>query len=138
MDAAPPLAERILEQTTDAVVYADAQGTIARWNAAAAALFGFGAAEAIGRNLDLIIPEHLRAAHWRGFDAALAAGRTRLGGRPTVTRALHRDGRRLYVEMTFALVKDDAGQVIGSVAIARDATERMERERAARAAPAAG
>lgn len=138
MNASPPLAEWILEQTTDAVVYADAQGTIARWNAAAAALFGFSAAEAIGRNLDLIVPEHLRAAHWKGFDAALAAGRTRLGGRPTVTRALHQDGRRLYVEMTFALVKDDAGQVIGSVAIARDATERMERERAARAAPPAG
>lgn len=138
MNAPSPLAEWILEQTTDAVVYADAQGTIARWNAAAAALFGFSAADAIGRNLDLIVPEHLRAAHWKGFDAALAAGRTRLGGRPTVTRALHQDGRRLYVEMTFALVKDDAGQVIGSVAIARDATQRMERERAARAAPAAG
>lgn len=121
MSADPPLAEWILEQTTDAVVYADAQGTIARWNAAAALLFGFSAAEAIGRNLDLIIPEHLRAAHWKGFEAALAAGRTRLGGRPTVTRALHQSGSRLYVEMTFALVKDAAGQVIGSVAMRRNA-----------------
>ena len=42
------------------------------------------------------------------------------------------------VEMTFALVQDDAGQVMGSVAVARDVTERMERERAARAAPAGG
>ncbi|HEX7892200.1 MAG TPA: PAS domain S-box protein [Ramlibacter sp.] len=138
MTASEQLAERILEQTTDAVVYADTQGTITRWNAAAEALFGFGKTEAIGANLDLIIPEHLRAAHWKGFDAALASGRTRLAGRPTVTRAVHQSGQRLYVEMTFALVKDDAGQVIGSVAVARDATERMERERAARAAPPAG
>jgi PAS domain S-box-containing protein len=134
MNAPPQLAEWILEQTTDAVIYSDAQGTIARWNQAAADLFGFSAAEAIGANLDLIIPEHLRAAHWKGFGAAIEGGRTRLAGRPTVTRSLHKQGKRLYVEMTFALVKDDTGQVIGSVAVARDATERMEGERAARAA----
>ena len=131
------IAEWIVEQTTDALIYADRDGNILRWNQAACALFGFGSAEALGRSLDLIIPEHLRAAHWKGFDAALASGRTRLAGRPTVTRALHQSGQRLYVEMTFALVKDGAGQVIGTVAVARDATERMERERAARAAPPA-
>lgn len=134
MDAAPPLAEWILEQTTDALIYIDRQGAIARWNAAAARLFGFSAEEAIGRSVDLIIPEHLRAAHWAGFDKAVAAGTTRLAGRPSLTRAVRKDGGKLYVEMTFALVKDDAGQVVGSVAIARDVTERVERERAARSA----
>lgn len=135
MDASPRLADWILEQTTDALIYVDLHGTIARWNHAASVLFGFDAAEALGRSVDLIIPEHLRAAHWNGFNRAVAAGSTRLAGRPTLTRAVRKDGSKLYVEMTFALVKDDAGQVVGSVAMARDVTERVERERAARAAP---
>ena len=102
----------------------------AQWNRAAAALLGFSAEEALGQNLDLVIPEHLRAAHWRGFDAAMARGATRLDGRPTVTRAVHKSGRKLYVEMTFALVMV-AGAPRGAVAVARDASERILRERAA-------
>src|SRR4051794_35788181 len=108
MNDSPLLAEWILEQTTDALLYADRDGNIVRWNQAAFSLFGYSAAEALGKNLDLIIPEHLRAGHWRGFDAAMASGNTRLGGRPTVTRAAHKDGKKLYVEMTFAVVKDQA------------------------------
>ena len=82
--------------------------------------------EAIGQSLDLIIPERLRSGHWRGFDAAMASGATRLHGHPTITRADHKSGARLYVEMSFALVRDGAGTVIGSVALARDASERVE------------
>jgi PAS domain S-box-containing protein len=129
----PKLADWILAQTTDALIYSDTAGVIRRWNEAAARLFGFSASEALGANLDLIIPEHLRAAHWAGFNKAMASGSTRLAGRPALTRAAHKEGNKLYVEMTFAVVKDDAGQVVGSVAIARDVTERVEKERAARA-----
>ena len=125
------LAESILEQIADAVIYADETGTIRRWNHAAAALFGYGTAEVLGQNLDLIIPEHLRAAHWRGFEAAMTNGVMKLQGRPTVTRARHQTGRKLYVEMTFALVKGQAGGVArGAVAVARDVTERIEQQRA--------
>jgi PAS domain S-box-containing protein len=59
----------------------------------------------------------------------------KLQGRPTLTRALHKSGRKLYVEMTFAVVKGDEGEVFGSVAMARDVTERVKRERAASARP---
>ena len=130
------LAEWILEQVSDALIYADKEGNIVRWNAASCRLFGYSAAEALGANLDLIIPEHLRAAHWSGFNAAIKSGRTRLQGHPTLTRALHKSGGKLYVEMTFALVKDAAGAAIGSVAMARDVTARVEKERAARIAEA--
>jgi PAS domain S-box-containing protein len=125
------LAESILEQIADAVIYADDTGKIMRWNHAAAALFGYSAADALGQNLDLIIPEHLRAAHWRGFEAATKSGVMKLQGRPTVTRATHQSGRKLYVEMTFALVKGQAGDAArGAVAVARDVTERIEQQRA--------
>lgn len=130
MDDADRLAERILDQAGDAIIFADPTGAIRRWSRGAAALFGFSADEALGQNLDLIIPERLRAAHWRGFDAAMRSGALKLQGRPTLTRGQHKDGRRLYVEMTFALVVND-GVAEGSVAVARDVTERVERERAA-------
>lgn len=130
------LAEQILDQVADAIIYANRSGEIIRWNRAATALFGFSAEEALGQSLDLIIPEHLRASHWRGFNAAMTNGATRLQGRPTLTRALHKSGRKLYVEMTFAIVRGDAeGEVLGSVAMARDVTDRVERERAATRAP---
>lgn len=126
------LAGWILEQTSDALIYADSSGIIRRWNAAAGRLFGFEPKEALGQSLDIIIPEYLRVAHWAGFHAAIDNGTLRLEGRPTLTRGLHKNGGKLYVEMTFALVKNPAGQAIGSVAMARDATERTlkEKERA--------
>jgi PAS domain S-box-containing protein len=132
MSGETSLDARILDDVADALIYADRSGVIARWNRAADALFGFSAAEALGQSLELIIPDHLRAAHWTGFNAAVASGTMKLQGRPTLTRALHKSGRRLYIEMTFALVRDAEGVVLGSAAMARDVTERVERERAAR------
>ena len=132
MEKQPKLAERILDQVADAVICANHSGKIIRWNHASTALFGFSAEEALGQSVELIIPDHLRAAHWSGFDAAMTKGATKLQGRPTLTRALHKSGRRLYVEMSFAIVKGDTeSEVLGSVAMARDVTERIERERAA-------
>jgi PAS domain S-box-containing protein len=131
MEDPSQLADRILDQIADAVVYADRSGAIIRWNRASAALFGYSADEALGQSLDLIIPEHLRAAHWGGFETAMTKGVMKLQGRPTLTRALHKSGRKLYVEMTFAIVKGPEGEVLGSVAMARDVTERIARGRAA-------
>ena len=128
MEESLALAESILDKMSDAVIYADVSGTIWRWNRAATALFGYNAAEAIGEKLDLIIPEHLRAAHWRGFEAAMTSGAMKLQGRPTVTRAQHQSGRKLYIEMSFALVKE-GGVIRGAVAVARDVTERIEQQR---------
>jgi PAS domain S-box-containing protein len=132
MERRSELAEKILDQVADAVICADRSGGIIRWNHASTALFGYSAEEVLGRSVELIIPEHLRAAHWSGFDAAMTKGATKLQGRPTLTRAVHKSGRKLYVEMTFAIVKGDAeGEVLGAVAMARDVTERVEKERAA-------
>ena len=123
----------VLEEAGDAVVFANRAGVVEIWNRAAATLFGYSADEMTQGGMDLIIPEKLRAAHWAGFDRAMQTGDTRLCGRPTITRATHKSGRRLYVEMTFAVVRADDGTVLGSVAIARDATDRYEQARAQRA-----
>lgn len=125
------LGDLILEQVADALIYSNREGLIERWNRAAASMFGYEFAEAYGQSLDLIIPESLRAAHWRGFEAAMRSGSTRLQGRPTLTRAAHKSGEKLYVEMSFSLVADGHGKTIGSVAMARDVTERILREKSA-------
>jgi PAS domain S-box-containing protein len=68
----------------------------------------------------------------------MANGVLKLQGRPTLTRALHKSGRKLYVEMTFALVSVD-GVAQGAVAVARDVTERVSQQKAGRGdASAAG
>jgi PAS domain S-box-containing protein len=126
------LARSILDQIADAVIYADSAGTIVLWNDAAVALFGWSAEEAVGQSLNLIIPEHLQNAHWRAFEAAMTSGVMRLEGRPTLTRAKHHGGRKLYVEMTFALVRHAGTAPRGAVAVARDVTERIELQRAKR------
>ncbi len=125
------LGDLILEQTADALIYANREGVIERWNAAATSMFGYAFAEAYGQSLNLIIPESLRGAHWRGFEAAMVNGSTQLQGRPTLTRAERKTGERVYVEMSFSLVIDELGKTIGSVANARDVTERVLREKAA-------
>jgi PAS domain S-box-containing protein len=138
MSSSVSVSDLILEQAAEAVVFVNQQGVIERWNAAATAMFGFSKDEALGQNVDLVIPERLRAAHWRGFNAAMESGKTRLGGHPTLTRGLHKSGQKLYVEMSFALVVDGTGSPFGAVAVARDVTDRVEREKAAPGVPSRG
>ncbi len=114
----------VLECMSEALIFADPEGIIRIWNQGAEAVFGHAAADALGRSLDLIIPEPLRKAHWDGFYQAIRRGATLHGRRSIVTRALHQSGRQLYVDMSFAIVKDQAGAITGSMAVARDATER--------------
>ena len=130
--------ERIVADVADALIYIDTQGIIRAWNGGAETLFGFSAAEALGRNVDLIIPEHLREAHWRGFNRAMERGATSRGAEVRTTRGLRKDGRKLYVDMSFSVVKSADGQVLGSAAMARDATERYLAERARKAGAPGG
>ena len=61
------LPELILSTRSDAIVAADRDGIIRVWNPGAEHIFGYAADEAIGRLLDLIIPERLRQRHWVGY-----------------------------------------------------------------------
>jgi PAS domain S-box-containing protein len=114
----------IIEQAQDAVIFADRGGIIQLWNRGAEIIFGYAAAEAIGQSLDIIVPERFRQAHNEGFRRALSTGRTRNDGRILTTRAQNKFGSRLYVDLSFGLLKDESGTVIGAFAIGRDATAR--------------
>ena len=121
---------RIVEQATDAIIFADREGLIRIWNGGAEAVFGFAGDEALGQSLDIIIPEELRKRHWEGYRAAVAAGKTKLGSRVLVTRGLHKDGSRLYVDLSFAVIVDDSGQARGALAVGRNVTERYLADKA--------
>jgi PAS domain S-box-containing protein len=123
------LAELLVEQSPDGIVFADNAGTIRVWNTAAQRIFGFTASDSLGANLNIIIPEHIRDAHWRGFKRALAERTTKYAGQALPTRAIRSDGTQIYVELTFAIVLDAKGDVLGALANARDITERFKKER---------
>lgn len=129
MDDERALYGHILEQMADAMVFADRDGIVRLWNEGAEALFGYTRDETVGQSVDLIIPERLRDAHWSGFHRALAEGGSKYGRQPLFTRTHHKDGTAFYVDMGLAVVKDDAGNVAGAVALLRDATERRDRDK---------
>ena len=123
---------RIVEVAPDALIFADREGAIRVWNAAAERLFGFSAAEALGQSLDIIIPEAFRERHWTGFERALADGDTKYRGQVLPTRATRKGGGDFYVELSFSMPHGAGGEVIGALAQARDITERFERDRTMR------
>jgi PAS domain S-box-containing protein len=125
------MASKLVEQSPDAMIFAGADGLIQVWNAAAERIFGYPAEEAVGRSLDIIIPERFRQAHWAGFERAMGEARTKYEGKSLPTRAQKKDGSQFYVELAFAIVLVD-GKAAGALATARDITERFERERADR------
>lgn len=127
---AESLAARIVSAAPEAILYADRAGVIQLWNAGAEAMFGWSAAEAMGRSLDLIIPDRLRARHWEGWDKVISTGATRYGaGQLLAVPALRKDGATLSIEFSIQLIRDEAGAIAGASAIVRDVTERWKREK---------
>jgi PAS domain S-box-containing protein len=125
------LEHQIVVGSPDAILFAERDGVIRYWNAAAEAIFGYGAAEALGQSLDIIIPERLRKRHWDGWDKTMETGVTRYGARETLSvPAARKDGSTVSVEFSIQLLKDESGRIIGSAAILRDVSARFLREKA--------
>jgi len=121
--------EQLLKAIGDGVVVADAHGNIIFWNAAAERIFGFTEEEAIGRSLDLIIPERQRQRHWDGYHKTMDTGQTRYGHDLLRVPALHKEGRPLSIAFTVAMLYTPDHKVSAIVAIVRDETQRWSDER---------
>ncbi|MFN8556851.1 MAG: PAS domain S-box protein [Dehalococcoidia bacterium] len=123
------LSHRIVMAAPDAIIFADRDGIIRLWNGGAEALFGFAAEEALGRSLDIIIPERQRARHWDGYHRVMATGETRYGRDLLAVPGIRKDGARISLEFSITPLRDGQGAMIGIGAVLRDVTERWQRER---------
>jgi len=124
------LAQSLLSTRSDAIIATDSEGIIRFWNPGAERMFGHAPNEAIGRSLDLIIPERLRERHWQGFRHTMATGQSRYGeGDVLAVPAQCKNGRSISVEFTIVPLHDEQGAMIGMAALMRDVTERFEETR---------
>lgn len=129
MKISDQLGQALLTSSSDAIIATDREGHVTFWNPGAERIFGFAANEAVGKSLDLIIPENLRARHWEGFHHVMETGTSRYGdGDLLSVPGLTRDGRRISVEFTIVMLRDENG-VTGTVAVMRDVTKRFEEVR---------
>jgi PAS domain S-box-containing protein len=120
--------EVFIQSAGDAIVAAGTDGSILLWNRAAERIFGYTEAEALGRSLDLIIPERLRTRHWEGYRRVMQTGETRYGTEVLRVPAVHKDGRRLSIAFTVALLYSSTQEIQAIAAIMRDESSRWEEE----------
>jgi PAS domain S-box-containing protein len=122
------LSQQIVADSRDAIIFADREGFIRLWNAGAVEMFGYPPDEALGRPLDLIIPENLQARHNEGYDRVMASGVSKYAKDLLAVPGLTKDGRRISLEFTITLVRDESGRLLGAAAIIRDVTVRWQRD----------
>ena len=118
----------IVDSSDDVIVSKTLGGVITSWNGAAERLFGWTAAEAIGRHITLIVPVD-RHAEENEVLARVGRGE-RVDHFDTVRKT--KDGRLIHVSITVSPIKDASGRIVGASKIARDITDRrrIEDERA--------
>lgn len=124
------LCRQIVEETQDAIIFADRDGLIRLWNSGAEVMFGYKADEVLGQSLDLIIPDKLRGRHWDGYREVMATGVTRYGRELLAVPGIRKDGTRISLEFSIALMRGATGDLQGAVAVLRDVTARWQQEKA--------
>jgi PAS domain S-box-containing protein len=114
----------IVESSDDAIISKDLNGVITSWNDGAERLFGYAAAEVIGKSVTILIPSG------RADEEPYILERIRRGEKvdhyETVRR--RKDGSEVDISLTVSPVLDKRGEVIGASKIARDITERKRAE----------
>jgi PAS domain S-box-containing protein len=118
----------ILESSEDAIITTDLDSTITSWNNAAEQLYGFDAAEVVGRSILTVFPPD-RADEERDILRMVTSGE-RVRDVDAVRR--RRDGRLVPVALTVSPLRSAAGVVVGTLRLARDVSSRQVAERASR------
>lgn len=114
----------IVDSSNDAIIATDLDGIVTNWNPAAANLFGYSAAEAVGA------PVRILAAQGREAEMTRILARIRDGERLDhfETQRRHKNGTVLDISLTVSPIVDGSGRIIGASKIARDITEQKRNE----------
>jgi PAS domain S-box-containing protein len=113
---------KVVESSDDAIISKELDGTIVSWNAAAERLFGYTAAEAIGRSIRMIIPADRQSEE----DTVLATIRQGRAVSHFETIRQRKDGSQFPISLTVSPVRNEAGEIVGASKIARDITAQRE------------
>jgi PAS domain S-box-containing protein len=116
----------VVESSADAIITKALDGTVTAWNHGAEQLFGFSAAEAVGRHISLIVPPG-RHDEMHGILERIGRGETVKGHE---TQRLNKDGQPVEVMLTVSPLRSASGEIIGASKIARDMTESKRAEKA--------
>jgi PAS domain S-box-containing protein len=120
----------LVESSDDAIIAKDLHGIVKSWNPAAERLFGYAAAEIVGKPITTIIPSD------RSDEETRILERIRRGERiehfDTVRQ--RKDGTPVEISLTISPIKDAHGKIIGASKIAREITKRKQAETALREA----
>jgi PAS domain S-box-containing protein len=123
----------IVESSEEAIIGKTLEGVITSWNHGAEQIFGYSAAETVGKPLSLLIP-----AAYEEEEAAILGFLAKGEVRRLDTVRRRKDGRQIDVSVTISPVRDAQGRVVGISNVARDITERRQSDEAlARAKDAA-
>jgi two-component system sensor kinase FixL len=114
------LLAQIVQSSDDAIISKTLDGVITSWNQSAERMFGYSAAEAVGKHISLLFPPN-RIAEESEIMARLGLGHSVMHYE---TVRLHKDGREVLVSLSVAPIYDGTGALIGASKVARDITER--------------
>ena len=117
----------ILETVPDALVIIDEHGIMSSFSAAAERLFGWSAAEAIGRNVSSLMPEPYRQAHDGYLERYLTTGERRIIGIGRIVVGQRKDGSTFPMELAVGEARSGGRRFF--TGFVRDLSERQETER---------
>src|SRR3712207_4398029 len=126
----PP--ETLLDALPDAVVVADARGTVTYANPALRRLLGHDPDAVVGRPLTGVMPQRFRAGHRGHMSRFLTTGKGELVGQTTQLPALHAEGHEVPIDVTLARVEPHDGaspEESSIVSVLRDASTTILLER---------
>jgi PAS domain S-box-containing protein len=123
-EAASAYLASIVQFCDDAIIGNTLDGTVVSWNAGAERLYGYSAAEMIGRSNSVLVPPYRPEELPEIYDTI--KGGEGVDGLETVR--LRKDGTAVEVSLTVSPLKDAGGRVVGASTVARDITRRKQED----------
>jgi len=110
---------QLIAKTGEGVIVSSSDGTILEWNESASRIFGWSRDQALGENIDMLIPDNQKDDHWTGYDRVLETGETKYtGGEVLAVSALKADGTRIGIDFSITPLVED-GEVVAIAAVIR-------------------